>query len=154
MKLLKMGSNLQEDPIGVLEEAGVPEDQVSQLRMAKKLCDDPMEALEMAGLPPQQVKTLKLAKLFKDDPEAAALAQLTPEQRELALKAKKMKELYDDPSKGAAKLGGWMKSVCPDEYKGHLDKVGQGLEMAAELKRKKDEMQISMIEKALAKILE
>ena len=74
MKLLKMGSNLQEDPIGVLEEAGVPEDQVSQLRMAKKLADDPMEALEMAGLPPQQVKALKLAKLFKDDPEAAALA--------------------------------------------------------------------------------
>ena len=62
--------------------------------------------------------------------------------------------MYDDPSKGAAKLGGWMKSVCPDEYKGHLDKVGQGLEMAAELKRKKDEMQINMIEKALAKILE
>ena len=65
-----------------------------------------------------------------------------------------MKEMYDDPSKGAAKLGGQMKSVCPDEYKGHLDKVGQGLEMAAELKRKKDEMQINMIEKALAKILE
>ena len=114
--------------------------------MAKKLCDDPMEALDMAGLPPEQVKALKLAKQFHDDPEGAALAQLSPEMREAALKAKKAKEMFDNP----AKLGGWMKSVCPDEYRGHLDKVGQGLEMAAELKRQKDELQIGMIEKALA----
>ena len=100
---------------------------------------------------PKKQEALKLfekAKAFKIDPVKAMIAEagemMEPDQREKLQMAVKIYETY--------KAGGSIETLMPVEYKGYYEQANQAIDKAKDLKTKKNEMQISLITKAVTPI--
>ena len=85
------------------------------------------------------------AKAYKENPQAflisEAEAMMDADQLEKFQIVKKMIEAYQS--------GGSMDQFVPAEYKSYYDGANTALETAKELKKRKDELQLMMITKAI-----
>lgn len=68
-----MARDLKNDPAAVLEELGLPQEQVKLVRVAVKSRTDPFAVTEILDLTPEQKSAVNLAKRMTLSPEEAAL---------------------------------------------------------------------------------